>query len=196
MTSTSRSSGLLVGVASVFLLASSTGCSMSKLIANQTASMIQAGSPAFEALNDYELAGIGIPGAIVQLETFYYITPDNADLGINLAKAYTGYSLGWVEPAWEALNIEGKEEEAEVQRTRARNLYLRARDIAVHQLNVKKKGIEEALKDEAALDKYLKKLKSKKDAPALFWAGSSWGAAIDMSRDRPDLIMELPIAKA
>ena len=119
---------------------------MSKLVANQTASMIQAGSPALDALSDYELAGIGIPGAIVQLETFYYITPDNADLGLNLAKAYIGYALGWVEPDYEALDIEGKMEEADVQRTRARYLYLRARDIALHQLNVKKKGIEEALK--------------------------------------------------
>ncbi len=198
MTASFFSRDLIVKVASVALLASSSaGCSMSKLIANQTAGMVRDGAPALEALNDYELAGQGIPGAIVQLETFYHISGDNADLGINLAKAYVGYALGWVEPRYEEYEVEGKMEESDEQRTRARNLYLRGRDIALHQLNVRKKGAHEAIKGgEATLEKYLKKLKSKHDAPALFWAGSAWGAAIDMSRDQPDLIVDLPIAKA
>lgn len=197
MTATSRSRDLVAGVASIFLLASSAGCSMNKLVANQTAGLIQAGAPALDAMGDYELAGQGIPGAIVQLETFYYISPDNADLGLNLAKAYVGYAIGWVEPLYEELDNEGKLEEADVQRGRARWLYLRGRDIALHQLNVKKKGVNEAIKGgEAELEKYLKKFKSKSDAPALFWAGSGWGAAIDMSRDQPDLIVDLPTAKA
>jgi hypothetical protein len=196
MTAKSLSRDLLIGAAAVFLLASSSGCSMSKMIANQTAGMVRDGSPALEAIKDYELAGVGIPGAIVQLEIFYHISPENPDLGLNLAKGYIGYALGWVEPLYEALDVEGKMDEADVQRTRARTLYLRARDIGLHQLNAKKKGAHEAVKGgEAELEKYLKKFKSKKDAAALFWTGSGWGAAIDMSRDQPDLIVDLPLAK-
>jgi hypothetical protein len=197
MTASFLSRAFIAKVASVALLVSSAGCSMSKLIANQTAGMVRDGAPGLEGLNDYQLAGEGIPGAIVQLEIFYHISGDNPDLGLNLAKGYVGYALGWVEPRMEELDADGNLEAAEEQRTRARNLYLRGRDIALHQLNVKKKGVDEAIKGgEATLEKYLKKFKSKHDAAALFWAGSAWGAAIDMSRDRPDLIVDLPTAKA
>ncbi|MFT3927582.1 MAG: TRAP transporter TatT component family protein [Myxococcales bacterium] len=197
MTATSRSRDLIAGVASILLLAGSTGCSMSKLVANQTAGMVRDGAPALDALGDYELAVQGIPGGIVQLETFYHISPDNPDLGLNLAKAYVGYALASVEHQYEVQDAAGNMDAADELRARARFLYLRARDIGLHQLNVKKKGVDAAVKGgEADLTKYLQKFKSKHDAPALFWAGSAWGAAIDMSRDQPDLIVDLPLAKA
>src|SRR5690606_31608752 len=41
-----------------------------------------------------------------------------------------------------------------------------------------------------------KHYKRKSDVAPVFWAGLAWGAAINVSRDQPDLIVELPQAKA
>lgn len=198
MTVLSRSKNLVAGIASALVLTTSAGCSINKMVADTTAGLINEGSPALEAMGDYQLAGAGIPGAIVQLELFYRISPNNPNLGVNLAKAYIGYGQGWVEHEYEVADNAGKLEEADVHRARARNLYLRGRDIAVHQLAVRKKGIEEAFRqgDEATTKFLAKHYKKKSDAAMLFWAGAGWGSAIDMSRDQPDLIVDLPIAKA
>jgi hypothetical protein len=171
---------------------------MAKLVADQTSGMVQEGAPALDAFEDYETAGLGIPGAILQLETFLHISPDNPKLGVNLAKAYVGYALGWVEHQYDLADAAGKLEEADERRAQARRLHLRGRDLALHQLNVRNKGLDKALKgNEQELKEFLAKAyKKKSDAAALFWAGSGWGAAIDMGRDQPDLIVDLPIAKA
>jgi hypothetical protein len=189
---------LVAGLVPTFLLLAFSGCSFTQIVTNQTAAMIEAGAPALDALEDYEVAGLGIPGGIVQLETFYHISPNNPDLGLNLAKAYVGYALGWVEHQYDVADTAGKLEEADERRAQARRLYLRGRDLAVHALHVRNHRIDEALKGgEQELEAFLKKnYKKKGDAAALFWAGTGWGAAIDMSRDQPDLIVELPIAKA
>ncbi len=198
MTVLFRPRDLLAGIASAILLTTSAGCSLNTMVANTTAGLIQEGSPALEAMGDYELAGTGIPGAIIQLELFFRVSPNNTDLGVNLAKAYIGYGQGWVEHQYEVADNSGKLEESDIIRARARYLYLRGRDIAVHLLNKRKKGIEDAFRaGDVETEKFLKKhYKRKSDAPALFWAGAGWGAAIDMSRDQPDLIVDLPIAKA
>ncbi len=197
MTLLSRSR-FLAGVASAILLTTSAGCSINKMVADTTAGLINEGSPALEAMSDYDLAGYGIPGAIVQLELFFHISPKNPNLGVNLAKAYIGYGQGWVEHQYEVADDSGRLEEADALRARARNLYLRGRDIAVSMLRARKKGIDEAFRaGEVETEKFLKKnYKKKSDAAALFWAGAGWGAAIDMSRDQPDLIVDLPIAEA
>jgi hypothetical protein len=76
-------------------------------------------------------------------------------------------------------------------------LYLHGRDLAIHAMRVRNKGIDDALKSGGEqLEQYLKKhFKKKQDAALLFWAGAAWGAAIDMSRDQPDLIVDLPTTK-
>ena len=60
-------------------------------------------------------------------------------------------------------------------------------------------GIDEALKkpDETVLPRYLADhYKDKDDVGPLFWAGMALGAAINMSLDQPDMIAQLPAAKA
>jgi len=37
---------------------------------------------------------------------------------------------------------------------------------------------------------------SKDDVGPIFWAGMAWGAAVNMSLDQPDLIADIPTAKA
>ncbi|MEY4509792.1 MAG: hypothetical protein RLZZ450_1914 [Pseudomonadota bacterium] len=175
-----------------------TGCNFSKLAADQTAQLLDQAAPALDGFWDYDLAGIGTPGAIMQLEAFHAITPDNEALSLNLAKAYVGYAVGWVESDYEVAYAIGDMDKADRLRQRARLLYLRARNLALHALHVRDGKIDAVLAkhDDAALATYLKdNYTDKEQVGPVLWTGLAWGAAINMSLDQPDLIAELPTAK-
>ncbi|MDB4976454.1 MAG: hypothetical protein JWN48_4795 [Myxococcaceae bacterium] len=175
------------------------GCSFSKLAADQTAALLKQATPALDGFWDYDLAGVGTPGAIMQLEAFLAVSPDNEDLALNLAKAYVGYATGWVEADYEVAYAAGDMEKSDRLRQRARLLYLRARNLGLHVLHERDAGIDAVLKSHSPeqLAAYLKKhYQDKDDVGPVFWTGLAWGAAINMSLDQPDLISELPIAKA
>jgi TRAP transporter T-component len=174
-------------------------CNFNKFAADQTAGLLNEAAPALDGFWDYDMAGVGTPGAIMQLEAFHAITPDNEDLSLNLAKAYVGYAVGWVENDYEVAYAAGDMDKSDRLRQRASLLYLRARNLAVRAMRVRDKGIDQALKsnDETALPKYLAShYKDKQDIGPVFWAGLAWGAAINMSLDQPDMLAELPTAKA
>lgn len=192
---------LRVSVSASLTLASFTlpACNFSKLAADQTAALLKQATPALDGFWDYDLAGVGTPGAIMQLEAFLSVSPDNEDLALNLAKAYVGYATGWVESDYEVAYAAGDMDKADRLRQRARLLYLRARNLALHALHKRDAGIDAALKSNSPekVVEYLSSYYVDKDEVApIFWSGLAWGAAINMSLDQPDLIAELPIAKA
>jgi hypothetical protein len=179
---------------------------MNKLVADGTADLLEEGSPALDAFFDYDIAGYGIPGAIVQLETFHKVSPDNEKLSLNLAKAYVGYAQGWVENQYEIAFANGEFDKADRLRQRARLLYLRARDLGLRTMRNRDKHhgvdlgkrVDDVIKstDQNALPTYLAdNYTDPTDVGPVFWTGLAWGAAIGMSMDQPDLIADLPLVK-
>jgi hypothetical protein len=168
------------------------------MVADQTASLLHEAAPALDAMWDYDLAGAGIPGAIVQLEAFWSVTPDNEELTLNLAKAYLGYAQGWVENEYEVAYAAADFEKADRLRQRARLLYLRCYRLALHAMRNRDDDIDELIKGgdqdrlaEHLADNYI----DPEDVGPVFFAGMALGAAINVSMDQPDLIAELPTAK-
>ncbi len=191
--------GLIVPALSLALCAALPACNFNKLAANQTASILQEAGPALDGFWDYDMAGAGIPGSVLQLEAFHAISPENEGLSLNLAKAYVGYANGWVEDEYEVAYQAGDLDKADRLRQRARLMYLRAHQLALSAMRHRDAGIDAALKsnEERALPRYLEQhYKHKGDVAPLFWTGMSLGAAINMSLDQPDLIAEMPTAKA
>jgi hypothetical protein len=190
---------LRVALGALLLGVSLPACNFNKFAADQTAGLLNEAAPAIDGFWDYEMAGQGTAGAIMQLEAFHSVSPDNEALTLNLAKAYVGYAAGWVESAYEIAYAAGEMEQADHQRQRARLLYERARNLALHAMRVRDKGIDAALKatDETVLVKYLAKhYQDADDVAPVFWAGLASGAAVNMSLDDPMMIAELPAAKA
>lgn len=173
-------------------------CDVNAFVADSTGKLLHQAAPSIDAFFDYETAGAGLPGIIMQLEAFYSVTQNNEMLSLDLAKAYVGYAQGWIEADLELAESKGDLAGADRARGRARNHYLRARSLALHAMRVRDKGIDAALAaGEVALTKYLREhYESKGDAPPLLWAGLAWGAAINMSLDDPSLIVDLPVTKA
>jgi hypothetical protein len=180
--------------------ASLPACNFNKFAADQTAGLLNEAAPAIDGFWDYDMAGLGTPGAIMQLEAFHAVTPDNEALSLNLAKAYVGYAIGWVENEYEIAYAAGEMDKSDRLRQRARLLYERARNLALRAMRVRDKGIDAALKasDESTLPKYLAAHyeDKKDDIGPVFWAGLAWGAAVNMSLDDPSMLAELPTAKA
>ncbi len=189
---------VLMAVGLSLAVLSATGCNLNKLAADQTASLLTEGAPALEGFWDWELAGLGTPGALMQLEAMLAISPDNEVLALNLAKAYVGYGVGWVENDYEIQYAKGDFDASDRTRHRARLLYLRARNLALRCMRNRADGLDAALRAGGAeLTAYLAKhYRDKDDVPPLFWAGLAWGAAINMGLDQPDLLADMGIAKA
>jgi len=159
--------------------------------------LFERAAPAFNEHWDYEFAGQAAPGSILQLEGIWRVTPDNETLILEIAKSYTGYAYGWIEDELERVDPMDFEREEHL-RTRARLMYLRARNFAFRRIRLEEDGFDEARA--GALPEFERWLREnfddEEDAPMLLWAGYSWGSAINVSRDDPMLIADIGYTKA
>jgi hypothetical protein len=117
-------------------------------------------------------------------------TPDHLALAEAVAGGFTQYAYAFV--AFEADRLEGRDARAAQQlRQRAARLYLRAHRHAM-----------------AALDPHyagslLNALRDKKPLPPMpleqvgiaYWAAASWAAHISLSKDKPEIVADLPLAQ-
>lgn len=174
------------------------GCDVTKLTAESTAGLFLRAAPAFEEYWDYDLAGEAVPATIVQLEGILRVAPDNDALLTQLSQAYFAYAFGWIEVDVEALEFEGKYDEADAQRRRARIMYMRSKDLTMHRINLLHPGVYEASRGsiEDLLAWLNESFTEKSDASLLLWAGQAWGAYINTAKDDMVAVADLPYAKA
>lgn len=173
-------------------------CDLTRFTANSSATMFTRAGGAVERHWDPDLVGEGLPGSIMTLEGVYSIVPDNEPLGIQLARAYSSYAFGWVENEAEIADLAGDMDRTDELNGRARLLYERARNIALHHLRMRDAGIDDAIHaGPTALTAYLSaRYTSPEHAALLFWAGYSWASAINVARSDPGMILNLPVARA
>lgn len=174
------------------------GCDVAKFTAESTAGVFERAAPAFESYWDYELAGEAVPATIVQLEGILRVAPDNDSLLSQLSQAYVAYAYGWVEADVEALEFESEYDEADVQRQRARTMYLRATDLTRHRLRLVNGDIDIAVKGTVEdLEAWLAAaFVEKSDAEKLLWHGYAWGSYINSAKDDMEAVADLAYAKA
>jgi hypothetical protein len=173
------------------------GCDMTKFTARSTAGLFERAAPAFDELSDYEFAKQAAPASIMQLEGVLRIEPEDPRLLLAAAQSWTSYAFGFVEEELELAEARGDLKDADHQRARARRMYLHARDLGRRWLTARASGAERALSagPDRLRDFLTRELDDEADAKALFWTGNAWGAAIDISRDDPELLADLPLAR-
>jgi hypothetical protein len=186
-----------LAVIALVLAAPLGACDVTRLAASSSASLFTRAGGAIEQHWDTELVGDGLPSSIMTLEGIFSVIPDDREVGIALARAYASYAYGWIEEEAELAEARGDFDRQTELRTRARLLYLRARNIAIHLMRLRDRGIDDALRsDEATLRAYLEAhYTSSGDAELVFWAGYPWGSAIGVAYDDPALILDLPAAR-
>ena len=123
---------------------------------------------------DPVLARDAFPGQIKLLEGLLQSDPGNPTLRRLLAEGFGGYAFLFLE---------------DTEPDRARGAYLRGRDHALAAL----RGRLNTLPTLTVADlKSVLNDAGTADAPALFWTGYNWGGWINLSKDSPEAVADLP----
>lgn len=176
----------------LLLAAGSSGCSLKKMALRSMADTLARSGDTFASDEDPELVRDAVPFSLKLMESLLADVPEHRGLLLTACSSFTQYAYAFVQV--DASLIEQDEfEKAEAMKLRARQMYLRARDYCLRNLDVAYRGLQPRLTtDPAAAVKGIKE----KDVPALYWTGASWGAAVSLGLDRPDLIADLPAVRA
>lgn len=178
----------------VLLLASQWlgGCSLRKLAVRTAANAMVSGTDVYATDDDPELVAAALPFALKTLEGLLAQDPGNQKLLLATSSGFAQYSFAFVHQPAKRLETEDYPRSRELT-DRAVKLYLRARNYALRGLTARHPGIEEELRrDPIAAAAALRK----EDLPLAYWAAASWGAAINIAKDRTDLLADLPAVRA
>lgn len=121
-------------------------------------------------------------------ESLLQQTPDHAALGASVAGGFTQYAYAFV--SYEAERVESKDAAAAQRlRQRAARLYLRAHTHGMSVLEKRHAGFARALGSGAPLPAF-----APDEIGLAYWTAASWGAYIALSKDKPDVVADLPLA--
>jgi len=169
------------------------GCAAKRIAVNTVGNAIASGGTTYASDDDPELVREAVPFSLKLMESLLEESPKHRGLLLAACKGFTEYSYAFVQE--DADEIEDKNlAEATRLRTRARRLDLRARDYGLRGLEVRHREFGKALRQNprAAVQRII----SAKEVPLLYWTAASWGEAISLSKDNPDLIADQPIVEA
>lgn len=137
--------------------------------------------------DDVELARDAAAFYLKLAESVLRQDPGHLPLAEAVAGGYTRYAYAFV--ACEADRLEARDARgAQRLRERAARLYRRAHGHAMAALEQAQPGFAQALARGAALQ-----LDAAQVGTA-YWAAAAWGGAIALSKDRPDVVADLPLA--
>jgi predicted anti-sigma-YlaC factor YlaD len=169
-----------------------SGCSIKKIAINKLGDSLASGGTTFSSDDDPDLVGEALPFSLKLMESLLAESPQHQGLLFAASSGFTQYAFVYVQvPAEEAEDQDLAR--ADYLRMRARHLYIRARNYGLRDLDIKRPGFERELRHDpkAAVRKT-----GIKDVPALYWTAVSWGAAISVSKDDPEMIADQPIVEA
>ena len=156
------------------------------------AQSLAASGDVYASDDDPELIREATPFALKTIESLLAERPDHPQLLLAACRGFTQYALGFVAPA--AARLEDDDfREATRQRERALKLVLRGRDYCLRSLEYELPGVRRLL--EASPETALSDTR-REQVPLLYWTGVSWGGAISVGKDRPEITVDLPAVRA
>jgi len=176
-----RERPIVAAVAGVILIVSLGGCSLQKLAINKVAGMLSGSSSSsdvFSSDNDPDLVGQALPFAIKLYESLLASVPDHAGLRLRTGSLYIMYANAFVETPADMTprrDLEAKE----YLMARAKNLYLRGRDVLFVALEKKNPAIRRQLKDRQFREAMAPF--GKPDTDLLYWTALGWLAAFSVN---------------
>lgn len=183
-------------ISSVILLLATmmaiTGCSVRKFAINKLGDSLANSGTTFASDNDPEFVGQAIPFSLKLIEGLLAESPTHRGLLFAAASGFTQYSYAYVQQSAEQVETEDVTK-SRVLAERARNLYLRARDYGLRGLETKHRGFSVSLHESP---RAAARTARAGDVPLLYWTAVAWGAAIALSKDRPDLVAQQPQVEA
>ncbi len=185
-----RGSG--VALAALLVLAPGLGgCSIKSMIAVRAADALAGGGGVWAADDDPQLVREALPFALKTAETLVAMAPGEPKPLLAACVGFTQYAYAFVDT--DALELEARDYLAgRRERERALRLYLRARDYCLAALDT----VEEDLSKRLIADPSAANELGAKHLDLLYWSAASWGSAIALGQNRPELAADLPVVRA
>ncbi|MCX8109249.1 MAG: TRAP transporter TatT component family protein [Verrucomicrobiae bacterium] len=184
--------GVRILVAGLLLVGFATGCSIKRVAVNHLGNVLASGGTTFTSDDDPELVRAAIPFSLKLMEGLLAESPGHKELLRATCSGFVQYAYAFVQQ--DADELEDRDLAAATElRARAKKLYLRARDYGLRGLEVGRPGFRRNFysNPHAALQRM-----KRSDVPLLYWTGASWGAAIALAKDDPQLLGETPLMEA
>jgi predicted anti-sigma-YlaC factor YlaD len=168
------------------------GCSLQRIATRSVANSLTSGPDVFGTDDDPELVRDALPFGLKTMESLLATLPRHEGLLITLCKGFTQYSYAFVQSEGDLVVNSDYARSTELHE-RAFKLYLRARGYGLRALALRHPGIADSLR--MAPERAAARL-TKADLAALYWTGASWGSAIALGKDRPEMLADLPAIRA
>jgi predicted anti-sigma-YlaC factor YlaD len=181
------SSGVGIFLILIFTLGLN-GCSVRKFAVNKLGDSLANSGTTFASDNDPEFVGQAVPFSLKLIEGLLAESPKHRGLLFAATSGFTQYSYVYVQQPSDEIENADVEKSAAL-RARARNLYLRARDYGLRGLEAKHRGFTVALQENPKSAVGAAKVA---DVPLLYWTAVSWGAALSLSKDHPEIVAQQP----
>ncbi len=165
-----HAAGPVAAIAMVFV----SGCSLQQFAIDRVGNALASEGESFASDDDPELVGAAIPFGLKLTESVLEQSPHHEGLLLAAARGFTQYGYAWVE---------------EKDQARAVRMYLRAREYGLRGLEVSHPHFREH-------PIHAMPSMTRRDVPLLYWTATSWGLAISLSKDRPELVADLPVVEA
>jgi predicted anti-sigma-YlaC factor YlaD len=174
------------------LAAAGAGCSVKRFAINQVGNAIAGSGTTFASDDDPELISGAVPFSLKLIESLLAESPRHRGLLLAACANFTQYAYAFVaQPADEMEDVDLNQ--ALAARLRARKLYLRARDYGLRGLDLRYPGFSGRVRSDP---KGAAAAVRASDLPLLYWTAASWGLAISLSKDVPDLVADQPQVEA
>ena len=184
-----RSRGwLVIGLAMIV----SSGCSIKTMAINALADTLAESANVYASDEDPELVRDALPFSLKTVETLLESSPSHRGLLLSACSGFTQYANAFLQTDADLVEWENYEVAVEL-RDRALKMYLRARDYCLRRLELEYPGITERLMLEPEIAVAPATVE---DVPVLYWLGASWGLAISLGLDKPELAVDLPAVRA
>ncbi len=161
-------------------------------VADTLAGTVGGDGTVFASDDDPELIRDAVPFALKTIEALIVEVPEHEGLLLAACQGFTQYSGAYVELDRLRLVHEDYRRAKELKQ-RALNLYLRAQGYCLRALELALPGAVAGLAKEPG--KALEGAGAK-HARLLFWSAASWGSAISIGLDRPELLADVPSVRA
>jgi predicted anti-sigma-YlaC factor YlaD len=169
-----------------------SGCSIKTMAVTTVANTLADTGDVFSRDDDPELVADAIPFALKLYESLLDSVPNHAPLLVATCSGFTQYAYAFVQTEADILRDDNYERATELD-ARALKLYLRGRDYCLRALDVRFRGASATLTTDAATT--LERAE-RRDVELLYWTAASWGSAIALAPDRPDLLIDFPAVRA
>lgn len=177
----------------LFALTLAPACSIKTMAVKTVANTLADTGDVFTRDDDPDLVRDATPFALKLYESLLESVPTHGPLLVATCGSFTQYGYGFIEPEADALDA-SRRNEATALRDRALKLYLRGRGYCLRAIDVRfGKGASALLLQDAAK---VVATARREDVPLLYWTAASWGAAISLGLDRPDLAIDFPTVRA